>query len=120
MIKKWIKKIREARELKKSSWGREFDWYIEYNGETIGELVDYKWMDMFWDTYTIKSVHERWNQIMTEPKSWDKFKYKNQFYDQYAINAFLGERYECKIKLDERISMRSLYLTEIKTTNNKA
>ncbi|USL95201.1 hypothetical protein D1J36_007930 [Riemerella anatipestifer] len=117
MIHKWIKEYKDKRDLKKSNWGREYGWYIEYNGEIIGELVDCKWKDVFWDTYILKSVHEKWNQILTDSKSWEDFKYKNQHYNQYAINAFHGAGYECKIKLNERISMRSLYLTEIEPEN---
>lgn len=71
-------------------------------------------MDMFWDTYIVKSLNEKWNQTLTDPKSWDNFKYKNKHYDQYAEYAFLGGGYECEIRLNERISMRGLYLVELK------
>ncbi len=115
MICKWIKKIKDKRELKKSNWGRDFNWYIEYKNEIIGELIDYEWEEIFWDSYLIKSIKEEHNQILTNPKFWDNFKYKNQHYNQYAENAFAeGRIYEYGIKLNERLSMRGLYLTEIK------
>ncbi|MGH1384520.1 hypothetical protein [Kordia sp.] len=113
MIRKWLKKIKDSRELKKSNWGRNYNWYIEYNDEIIGELIDCQWLDMYWDTYIIKSLNEKWDQTLTNPESWSNFKYKNQYYDQYAIYAFPGGDSE-HVKLNERLSMRGLYLTEIK------
>lgn len=114
MIKKWIKKVKDSRELKKSDLGRNFNWYIEYNDVIIAELIDCQWVDMFWYSYVLKSLNNKWNQTLTDPNSWGNFKYKNQHYNQYAIYAIAEERYECNIKLNERISMRSLYLTELK------
>ncbi len=47
------------------------------------------------------------------------FTFKNQYYDQYAENAFAaGWVYKYGIKLNERISMRGLYLIEINTIYN--
>ncbi|MCD8418303.1 hypothetical protein J2Q11_11415 [Tenacibaculum finnmarkense genomovar finnmarkense] len=113
MIIKWIKKIRDSRELKKSNWGREFNWYIEYNGKIIGELINYKWKDMFWDTYIVKSFNEDYNQILTDSLFWDNFKYKNQYYLQY-VDAFIAGGHKQNIELNERISIRGLYLIELK------
>ncbi|WP_435263818.1 hypothetical protein [Tenacibaculum sp. nBUS_03] len=118
-MRKWIKKYKDKKELKKSNWGREYGWHIEYKGIIIGELINCEWMDMFWDTYIIKARDEKWNKILTEPIYWDNFKFKNQHYNQYAIYGFPGGGYEAEIKLNKRISMRGLYLTEIKTIHNK-
>ena len=42
-ISKFIKKYKDHRELKKSNFGRDYGWYIEYKGTIIGELVDPQW-----------------------------------------------------------------------------
>ena len=114
MIRNWFKKWKDTKALKKSNWGRDLNWYIEYKGEIIGELVDYKWDDMFWDSYIIQSLDEKWNQTLTAPESWYDFKFKNQYYNQYAENAFVAGRvFKNGTKLNERILMRGLYLTTI-------
>jgi len=109
-----FKKFRNTQKLKKSNWGRNYGWYIEYEGEHIGELVDYEWKDMFWDSYILKSKHEKWNKILTDENSWNQliFKFKNKQHQQYATNAFAA--IAPHITLNKRISMRGLYLTELK------
>jgi len=114
MIKKWYKKIKDSIELKKSNWGRDYNWYIEYDGQLIGELVAYECSDMFWDSYIIRSLDKKWDQLLTKPKYWNDFKFKNQYYKQYAMNAFAeGKAYDSGVTLNQRITMRGLYLIEI-------
>jgi len=115
MIKKWYKKIIDSIKLRKSNWARDYNWYIEYENQIIGELVECQFSDMFWDSYIVKSLDQKWDQLLTDPKYWNDFKFKNQYYKQYAMNAFAeGDVYKNGLTLNHRINMRGLYLTEIK------
>jgi len=101
------------RELRKSNWGREHGWYIEFEGEIIGELIDYEFSDMFWDSYKIISKNEKWDLYLFDEKLWDEsaFKFKNKYYNLYALNAFSGGVSDLKRR--KKIELRSLYLTEL-------
>ena len=112
MIRKWIKKTKDNRELKKSNWGRKFGWYIEYHGENIGELIDYQWNDMFWDSYIIKSLDDKWNPSLEDAGSWIDFKFKNKYYDLYA-DAIPEDRVVYRVILNQRVKMRGLYLNKL-------
>ena len=111
MIKKWINNWK----LKKSNWGREFGWYIEYEEEVIAELVECKFYDMFWDSYEIILTDSKYKIYILDEKLWKTvaFKFRNKFYNQYANNAFAGDT--SNMKINDRIIMRGLYLTEIES-----
>ncbi len=102
----WLKKIfnltstkiqesKDDAELKASNWGRSFDWYIEMDGQIIGELVDGEFDDMFWFRYKIVA-HLGFEQTLFEYESWLEcdFKFKNKHYQQYADHAICGPEIE--------------------------
>ncbi len=108
----WIKQLRSKKELKRSNYGRDFNWFIEYKGEIIGELTDCRSVDMFWDSYTIKATNKKWRKVLSCSEYWCYFKYKNQYYEQYA-NSAVSEMKRSPINLEERIKIRGLYLTTL-------
>lgn len=106
------KKRRDDTELKKSNWGRTFGWYIEFNGEIIGELVDDEFDDMFWVRYTIVP-YDGFEEFLFNHQNWDesRFKYLNKHYSQY-VDAIHGRTID-KRENKYTISMRGLYLLSI-------
>ncbi len=112
-IKNKIKHWRDLRELRKSNWGREYGWYIEFENEIIGELVEYEFSDMFWDSYKIISENKKWDSYLFDKNQWFSlaFKFKNKAYEAYVTNAIPS--IECELKTKKQIKMRGLYLTEL-------
>lgn len=108
------RKSTEEEELEKTNWGRDFGWYIEYEGKMIGELVDAKFEDMFWFTYKLIAYKEH-ESLVLDFKNWDecKFRYLNKHYQQYAENAFCGGSCFRYVGDDIIISMRALSLNAI-------
>lgn len=106
------KKRKDDSELKKSNWGRSFGWFIEWNGEIIGELVDDKFDDMFWVRYTIVP-YDGFEEFLFNHQNWDEnnFKYLNKHYPQY-VDAIHGRTIDID-KNEYTISMRALYLLSI-------
>lgn len=112
-IRNKIKHWKDSKELKKSNWGRDYGWFIEYKGEIIGELIDSEFQDMFWNSYKIISKDKESEPYLFDEDLWDQvlFKFKNKFYDQYAEGAFSGNASE--IKKSRTVLMRGLYLRQI-------
>jgi hypothetical protein len=112
LLAKIKKQSTRAAFLAESNYGRNFGWYIELNGEIIGELIKCRFEDMFWDSYEIipkDSIHEKIlfdsDKILEHP-----FKFKNKRLDEYAENAFLaGDQNLLLTK--KRLVVRALYLT---------
>ncbi len=114
MIRKWIKKYRNKKELKKSNWGRDYGWFIEYESNIIGELVLWKQTDMFWYSYKVITKNKKWENIVFDEKTWknSELKFLNKKYNKYAHDAFAGfvSGDFTKTKI---IEMRMLHLTEL-------
>jgi len=113
-IKTKIKNRKDNIELKKSNWGRSFGWYVELNGEKIGELSYNEFEDMFWVSYKIIPYQGYEKQIL-DFQNWQacRFKFLNKHYPQYADGAFSGGSNIRKIENEYIISMRALYLVSI-------
>lgn len=113
-IKNRIKSWRDLRELKISNYGREYGWYIEYKGEVIGELVDCRFEDMFWNRYKVISINEKLDAYLFDTDLWNQvaFKFRSKYYNQYASNAFPGGDF-IYIEKSREVTMRALYLTHI-------
>jgi hypothetical protein len=111
---KYLKKHKDKKELKKSNFGRDYGWYIEYDGKAIGELIDWKFTDMFWCDYKIVSLNNEWESILFDEKRWQncEFKFKNKVYNKYAENAFSGFAPGSLMKT-KTVGMRMLYFTEL-------
>ena len=113
-IPKYLEKHKDKKELKKSNFGRNYGWYIEYNGETIGELIDWKSIDIFWCSYKIVPINDNWKNIIFNEKLWQncEFKFKNKKYNKYAENAFSGFAPGSLAK-NQTVGMRMLYLKKL-------
>ncbi|HAS40098.1 MAG TPA: hypothetical protein DCS93_06440 [Microscillaceae bacterium] len=113
IIRNKIRSWKNSRELQKSNWGREYGWYIEFEGKIIGELVDCEFRDMFWDRYKIIPKNDQWGSYLFDEKHWfeSAFKFKNKHYNLYAPNPFTGGIGD--LKISKQIEIRGLYLTSI-------
>ncbi len=109
LIKK-INKRKYLKELKRSNFGRKFGWFIEFEGEIIGELIDYEFYDMFWDSYRIIPKNEKWKLLLFSKNFWNEndFKFKNKHYNLYVSNAI--PKVGRNLKSSKRIEIRALYL----------
>lgn len=113
MIKRIFRFLLRYKSIKSTNYGRKCGWYIELNGVVVGELIDYQYIDMLWDSYLVVPKDEASDTILHEPSNWydSKFQYKNKGIVGYASNAFSGGDYEdfCN-RTTDRISMRGLYV----------
>jgi hypothetical protein len=103
---KTVKSLFDFR-LRKSNYGRLDGWYIELDGEVQGELVDYQFEDMFWDSYQVIPKDDLSNEILLRQALWYgcKFKFRNKRTAQ-IVKALPGG----SGVLNGRVSMRGLYL----------
>jgi hypothetical protein len=83
-------------------------WFIEFDGEIVGELIEYRQEDMFWDSYRIVPKNELSEKIISQKELWDKckFRFKNKRNSIYANGAFSSGQ----PKADGRVMMRGLYI----------
>ena len=102
--------------LKESNYGRNFGWYIFYEEKKIGELIDCKFEEMFWDSYKVIHYGEEELNILKTNKYWEevKFQFKNKVINEFAENAF-GSHLNYTENKSERILMRGLYFPEEET-----
>ncbi len=114
-ISKYLKKYKDKKELKRSNFGRDYGWYIEYEGKTVGELIDCKFTDMFWCSYTIIPISNKWEHLLFDEKLWEncKFKFRNRKYNKYAENAFSGFITSENLIKTKTVEMRMLYFTKL-------
>jgi len=77
-------------DLRRSNFGRMDGWFIEFDGEIVGELIEYRQEDMFWDSYRIVPKNELSEKIIAQKELWDKckFRVKNKRNSIYANGAF--------------------------------
>lgn len=99
-------------ELSASNWGRDYGWYIEYQGEVIGELVNATSEDMFWERYTIISNNKAAEDILFNQQIWmeGSLKFRNKHYPIYT-SAFAGGDSIKEIET-RTVVMRGLYIAE--------
>lgn len=102
--------IARARKLAQSNYGRRFGWYVEHDGDVVGELTDPVSEDMFWDSYTL-TVTPASEHLVLDPAMWNgwRFRFRNKVLDEYAVNAFCGKTTPESLA-GGSISMRGLYL----------
>lgn len=126
MIKSWEKrnealllKIKQksfrAYQLAKSNYGRDYGWYIEFEGKRIGELINPKSEDMFWESYQIISTDKNYIDLLFDREKWlnVEFKFRNKEIEEYATHAFPGG-IQNDLKENDRVMMRAYtYLAKI-------
>jgi hypothetical protein len=105
--------LKRIKELLLSNYGRYYGWFIELDGVVLGELIDYKFIDMFWDSYFVNIFNKDNASILQNESNWNecKFQYRNKIINKYAKNAFPGGLIKdfCN-KVTDRMDMRALYI----------
>ena len=77
-------------ELKKSDYGRNYGWWVELDGKVLGELINVKWEEMFWDSYELWPIDKGDEAKLFDTELWDnnRFKFRNKKFNRYAEFAF--------------------------------
>jgi hypothetical protein len=93
--------------LRKSKYGRDHGWFIELDGQRVGELVDWQFEDMFWCSYRVIAADDAGKDIVFRDDLWNasRFRFKNKQLTVYARHPFSGGGV-----IDGRVNMRGLYL----------
>lgn len=85
-------------------------WYIEFEGERIGELCFPQYEDMFWITYQVIPYNEESAVLLFNANLWLScaFQFKNQVTLKYAENAIASIVVASQLTMG-KVSMRGLY-----------
>jgi hypothetical protein len=100
--------IRFYRALRRSNYGRDYGWFIELDGERVGELVDVKWEDQFWFSYRVVPANAACEEILLQKDLWDRdrFRFTNKYLPgrpRYAFSSSAPGK-------GERVSIRGLHM----------
>ena len=88
------------------------EWFIEYQGEVIGELIEPEYDDMFWVSYQLIQLDKDAAKNLSSIELWNQcvFQFRNKKTGNYAPNAIIAGKHLLSNKMnDKRISMRALY-----------
>ncbi len=68
------------------------EWFIEYQGEVIGELIKPEFDDMFWVSYQLIQLSEETKKILSNTDLWNQceFQFRNKKTRNYAPNAIIA------------------------------
>jgi len=96
--------------LLRSNLGRQFGWYIEFNGLIVGELRNPSYHDMYWDSYDVVPTDDAGNKILTDDQHWldGTLQFRNKNIDEYAFTAIAADTHP--VVKNSKVLMRSLYL----------
>lgn len=102
--------LARARYLVRSNFGRDDGWYIELDGNLVGELSDARWSDMFWDSYAVTEHPISESSALRDDTLWShcKFTFRNRSTGEVVATAFCGGT--PPFIRDGRVLMRALYL----------
>jgi hypothetical protein len=107
-----MRSFRRARYLLESAFGRHDGWYVEFEGEIVGELTDPQFADMFWVSYAVHQAKGDRSAVLHDDALWNdcRFVFRSRRTGERAKNALAwGVRPAIQ---DGRVEMRALYLTE--------
>jgi hypothetical protein len=99
-----------ARLLHSSNFGRCDGWYIELDGNLVGELSDARFEDMFWYSYAVEEIVTAGRSPIFDDDLWNacRFKFRNRHTGEVVEHAFCGG--SPPFVRDGRVLMRALYL----------
>lgn len=117
-MKKLINEFRYYKKIKLSNLGRNFGWYIEFNGQTIGELEQIQ-EKIYRNTYKlinydIEYVEEMKTDLFWH-KNYDNIYYRNRIFKEH-ITQGIGPGID--IAKDENILLNYRLLHVIPNKNN--
>jgi hypothetical protein len=107
-----MRSSQRARYLLESAFGRRDGWYVEFEGEVVGELTDPRFADMFWVSYAVHRPNGGRAAVLDDDTLWNdcRFVFRSRRTGEQAKNAFAwGVRPTIQ---HGRVAMRGLYLTE--------
>ncbi|AXG71282.1 hypothetical protein KORDIASMS9_03539 [Kordia sp. SMS9] len=83
-ITKWY---RDKKELKKSNFGRNYGWFIEYEDKVVGELSNFNYAADY-DVIAYKGFED----LVYDESIWmnQSFKLQNKVYKQYCDTWYTG------------------------------
>jgi hypothetical protein len=98
-----------ALQLWESEMGRNFGWFVEYEGAVIGELDNPQVSEMFWVSYAARPLGPQYANDFSNEDLWVgcKFRFRNRVMNEYVDTAACSGR---PIFDDGRVYMRGLYL----------
>ena len=104
-----MRALGRARSLLRSDFGRRDGWYIELAGAVIGELEDPLWVDMFWDSYSLRRIAAEYRFALLDDELWHSgaLVFRNRRTKEIARWAFAGGS---PVVRNGRVTMRGLYL----------
>ena len=95
----WARKPQVETEVQKSDFGRRYGWYVEKQGERIGELEYIRWdsHSQFWHEYAI-SWHQG-KEIPADANVWaeQQLALRNRHFPDVTITEFLSAHKESGI-----------------------
>jgi hypothetical protein len=93
-----------------TNYGRYGGWYLEHHGRRIGALTDYRWAEMFWDSYKVEALSEDSEdlQLLTSPLRWPgEVVFRSREFGEAVPGAFPWGQ---GISQEHRVEMRALYI----------
>lgn len=110
------KRKKERAELEQSNWGIDFGWFIEYQGNIVGELIHGQFEDMFWYRYEL-IAYDQQVETLFDFDNWinDQFRLKNKHYPQYVEHWIAGGDQVLQEQNRYFISMRGLQVSFIQS-----
>ena len=78
-----------------SNYGRRRGWIVERDGRPVAELRDWRFWDMFWDSYQVVSLDDQLMPSPLEKEFWigehaERLRYRDQEFGFYAANPHPG------------------------------
>lgn len=87
--KAWVRR----RRAKETDLGRTYGWFIEKNGEKIGELEYLRWdsLGQFWHEYSVSWKSKESEVYERETDAWikDHLSLRNRHYQDVVVSVFL-------------------------------
>jgi hypothetical protein len=116
LIKIDIKKIKDSFILKRSNYGADYGWYIEYEKNVLGELKYRPDIITDWGiTYEIIAKSRELNHIIYDNSLWinQEFKFRNKKYDRKLIEPLVGGSGIYEMNESKLINIKYLFVSEI-------
>ena len=89
----WTRAYRAKKLARETDFGRRYGWFIERQGERVGELAYIRWdsLAQFWHEYSVVWHNEPEGSIEADPEAWieRKIVLRSKRYPDVLISEFL-------------------------------